>query len=234
MIELIHGDCLRALETVRSDSVDLVLTDPPYNISRPNNFGSMGRAGIHFGQWDVGADLFSYLDGCFRVIRPGGALVVFNGWRNLGAISAHAEGVGFVVKDLLRLVKRNPMPRNRDRRYVTDYELALWFVVPGAKWTFNRQDASYQRPRFVHSIDKGLHPTQKSLGLMRELVRIHSNKGDVVLDPFMGSGTAGVAAVQLGRKFVGVEIDDVFFKTATGRIGADPAAAGLTVVGGLE
>ena len=217
-VDLRMGDCLKLMGGLAEGSVDLVLTDPPYNISRANGFASMGRAGIDFGAWDVGADLFSYLEGCFRLLGADGSLVVFNDWRNLGAIAEHAEALGFVTKDMIRLEKRNPMPRNRDRRYVTDFEVALWFTMPKAKWTFNRQDEGYQRPKFVKSIDKGLHPTQKSLGLMEDLLRIHSNAGDVVFDPFMGSGTTGVACVNLGRDFVGVELDEGYFAVAYNRI----------------
>ena len=110
------------------------------------------------------------------------------------------------------------MPRNRDRRYVTDYECAVWFTKKKAKWTFNRQDLTYQRPEFVCSVDKGLHPTQKSLKLMQELILIHSNEGDVVLDCFMGSCTTGVAAKNLNRDFIGIEMDEGYFKVAQERI----------------
>jgi hypothetical protein len=125
---------------------------------------------------------------------------------------------GFVAKEMLRLKKTNPMPRNRDRRYVTDYECAIWFTKENAKWVFNRQDEKYQRPEFIHSIDKGLHPTQKSLKLMQELVKIHSNEGQTVLDCFMGSGTTGVACVNLNRKFIGIEKDEGYFKVSQERI----------------
>ncbi|MDC0600089.1 site-specific DNA-methyltransferase [Flavobacteriales bacterium] len=208
------------MKEIESGSVDMVLTDPPYNIARDNNFNTMGRAGIDFGEWDKGADLFSYIDDCFRVLDKNGSFVVFNDWANLGDISRYAENLGFVVKDMLRLEKTNPMPRNRDRRYITDYECAIWFTMPKAKWIFNRQDEKYQRPKFVHSIDKGLHPTQKSLSLMTEILKIHTNENQVVLDPFMGSGTTGVACKNLSRKFIGIELGEGYFKIAQDRISA--------------
>lgn len=119
---------------------------------------------------------------------------------------------------MLRLEKTNPMPRNRDRRYITDYECAIWFTMPKAKWIFNRQDPNYQRPKFVHSVQSGLHPTQKNLQLMEELVKIHSNEGNTILDPFMGSGTTGVACQNLSRKFIGIELDPDYFDVAVNRI----------------
>jgi len=218
MIKLMQGDCLEKMKEIESGSVDMILTDPPYNIARDNNFHTMGRAGIDFGEWDKGADIFSYIDECYRVLNRNGSFIVFNAWRNLGDIAKYAEAIGFVTKDMLRLEKTNPMPRNRDRRYITDYECAIWFVMPKAKWVFNRQDEKYQRPKFVHSIDKGFHPTQKSLALMCDLIKIHTNIEDVILDPFMGSGTTGVAAKNLNRDFIGIELDEKYFEIAKQRI----------------
>ena len=218
MIDLRLGDCLEVMQTIPNHSIDLVLTDPPYNIARKNNFATMGRAGIDFGEWDKGFDLFSYIDEVSRALKKDGSFIVFNAWRNLGPIADYAESKGFETKDMIRLEKSNPMPRNRDRRYITDYECAIWFVKEKSKWTFNRQDEKYQRPKFVVSIETGFHPTQKSLFLMESLVKIHSNQGDTILDPFMGSGTTGLACKKLDRKFIGIEKELNYFEIAKKRI----------------
>jgi len=217
-IWLMFGDCLERMKEILDGSVDLVLTDPPYNIARENNFHTMGRAGIDFGEWDKGADIFTYIHEVSRVLNGNGSFVVFNDWKNLGDIVKFAESCGFETKDMLRLEKSNPMPRNRDRRYITDFECAIWFTKKGAKWVFNRQDEKYQRPKFVHSIDKGLHPTQKSLKLMEDIVKIHTNQNQLILDCFMGSGTTGVACKNLNRKFIGIEMDASYFGIAKDRI----------------
>lgn len=209
-IELRKGDCLELMKDIEDKSIDLVLTDPPYNIARKNNFKTMGRAGIDFGEWDKGFDLFSYIDEVVRVLNKNGSFVVFNDWKNLGDIARYGESKGLIVKDMIRLEKSNPMPRNRDRRYITDFECAIWFTMPKSKWTFNRQNDKYERPKFVGSIDSGLHPTQKNLKLMEWLLKIHSNEGDMILDCFAGSGTTGIACQNLNRNCIMMEKEEKY------------------------
>ena len=219
-IRLFNSDCLEVMDKLIEQGVKVgaVITDPPYNIAKDNNFHTMGRSGIDFGEWDKGFDLFSYIDKVYKILDKNGSFVVFNDWKNLGDISRYAESLGFVTKDMIRLEKTNPMPRNRDRRYITDFECAIWFTMPKAKWVFNRQSDTYERPKYVGSIEKGLHPTQKNLGLMEWLLKIHSNENDLILDPFMGSGTTGVACINTNRKFIGVELDEGYFDVAKERI----------------
>jgi site-specific DNA-methyltransferase (adenine-specific) len=216
--ETIKGDCLQIMSEFPKSFADLVLTDPPYNISRTNNFNTMGRSGIDFGEWDKNADIFSYIKLAFQVLKDNGSFIVFNAWKNLGDIVKVAEDVGFVTKDMIRLRKTNPMPRNRDRRYITDYECGIWFTMPKGGWTFNRQDANYQRPEFVCSIDKGLHPNQKPLKAIEDLIKIHSNENDLILDCFAGSGTVGIAARKLNRQFILIERDDYYFDVMSKRL----------------
>jgi site-specific DNA-methyltransferase (adenine-specific)/modification methylase len=222
-INLMQGDCLELMKGIPDNSVDLILTDPPYNIARKNNFHTMGRSGIDFGEWDKGFDQFSWLEEIPRILDKNGSVVIFNDWKNVGAIALHCEGLGLAIKDLLRWEKSNPMPRNRDRRYITDFECAIWLTNKNAKWQFHRLCETYQRPSFKHSVVSGtekLHPTQKPVGLLEELLQIHSSSGDVIFDPFMGSGSTGVACVNTGRRFIGMELDQKYFDIAANRIAA--------------
>lgn len=222
MIELYNGDCIEEVKKVKDGSVNLVLTDPPYNIARKNNFHTMGRAGIDFGDWDKGFDLFSYITEIPRVLHKDGSVIIFNDWKNIGEIARCCEDNGLVIKDMIRWEKSNPMPRNKDRRYITDYEVAVWCTNAKAKWTFNRQSGVYDRPVYRGSLtpssEKVGHTTQKPEYLMRKLLTVHSNEGDLVLDMFMGSGTTGVACKKLNRRFIGIELDNTYFNSAKNRI----------------
>ena len=222
MEKIIYGDCLTEMKQIESGSVDLILTDPPYNIARKNNFHTMGRAGIDFGEWDKGFDLFSYIDEIPRILSKNGSVIIFNDWKNVGEIARYCESVGLEIKDMLRWVKSNPMPRNRDRRYITDYETAIWCVNKNAKWIFNRQDEAYQRPEFKGSLtpksEKTEHTTQKPLWLMKDILKIHSNEGDTVLDMFAGSGTTGIACMEMNRNFIMIEKDENYFSIIKKRV----------------
>lgn len=126
------------------------------------------------------------------------------------------------IKDIIRWKKSNPMPRNTNRRYVTDYEFAIWATMKGSKWTFNKpNDKPYLRPEFETSIPISkyrIHPTQKSETLIEEIIKVHSNPNDIIFDPFSGSGQISVSSYKLGRKFIGVEIDEKYYNASIQRI----------------
>lgn len=210
------------MKLIPDGSVDAIITDPPYNIAKDSNFTSMGRAGIDFGDWDKGFDLFSYIDMLPRICSKNANVLIFNDWKNLGQIARYAESKGFNIKDMVRWEKSNPMPRNRDRRFIVDYEVAVWLTMPKAKWVFNRQAENYDRPLFRGSLvgqsEKTEHTTQKPVWLMEQILLTLTNPGQVIFDPFMGSGSTGVAAVNTGRRFIGIEMDDKYFEIAEQRI----------------
>ncbi len=224
--KLYHGDCLEVMNELLNLGVtfDSVITDPPYNISRENNFKTMGRAGIDFGEWDKDFDLTSWIKSCEPLLKKGGNIVIFNDWKNMSYIVNALEINGFEIKDLIRWKKTNPMPRNRDRRFITDYEVAVWAVKKGGKWTFNRLSDTYERPEIVCGITSkrekvnGGHPTQKPIEVMEWIIHRLSNEGDLILDPFMGIGSTGVACMNTNRKFIGIELDEKYFDISKERI----------------
>ena len=227
MIKLYNDDCIKKFATMPRNKVDAIITDPPYNISRDNNFKTMNRAGIDFGEWDKDFDLVDWIKYCKPVLKKGGNIVIFNSWKNMSYIVDELERNNFEVKDLIRWKKTNPMPRNRDRRFITDYEVAVWAVKKGGKWTFNRLLETYERPEIVcgvtskkEKIDGG-HPTQKPVEVMEWLIKRLSNENDIILDPFMGSGSTGVACKNTNRKFIGIELDKDYYNMAMKRLGDD-------------
>ena len=223
MIKLIQGDYSNEIKNIPNESIDLILTDIPYVISKENNITTMkkgGRTGIDFGEWDKKFDInnLSYL---VPKIKRGGSLLTFCSIEQCGELIKILNNLEY--KDKIIWQKTNPMPRNRDRRYITDFENGMWFVRNGDKWTFNRQNNNYDRCIMTYPIVTGkrLHPTQKNVELIKELVLRHSNEGDLVLDPFMGSGTTGVACKNLNRDFIGIELDENYFNIAKERIEND-------------
>ncbi len=228
MFKIYNGDAYKILDDLIKESikVDHVITDPPYNISKENNFATMNsaeRVGVDFGEWDKGFDLTSWIPKAASILNPGGSFIVFNSYRNLTPIINEMEKCGLVVKDVIKWIKDNPMPRNISRRYVQDTEFAIWAVSPKGKWVFNvPETAKYLRAEFHTSTVSGRervgHPTQKSLKLMSQLISIHTNEGDTVLDPFMGSGTTGVAALELKRSFIGIELDKKYYDLSNERL----------------
>ena len=222
--KLYQGDCLEVMDKLIEEGVkvDAIITDPPYMIARKNNFHTMGRKGIDFGEWDKDVDLFSWLDRIPKLLSKNGSVVIFNDWKNLGDIARYCESLGLEIKDLLRWEKTNPIPRNRDRRYITDYECAIWLVNKKSKWVFNRLDGKYQRPKFEYPVvsgnEKTIHTTQKPVKLMEEIIRVHTKKDNTILDCFMGSGSTGVACMNTNRKFIGIELDENYFNIAKQRI----------------
>ncbi len=206
--------------------VNHIITDPPYNISKDNNFSTMGqspRKGIDFGQWDKGFDLCGWIKDFSSILDKDGSIIIFCSYLYISTIINELENNEVEVKDILIWKKSNPMPRNVERRYVQDMEFAIWGVKKNAKWTFNKpKDKPYLRSIFETSIvsgnEKNGHPTQKSLKLMEEIIKIHTNSNDIILDPFMGSGSTGEAALRLNRRFIGVENDIRYYNLSVKRL----------------
>jgi len=222
-INLIHNvNCISLINKMIKENikVDLILTDPPYNISRKNNFQTINRNGIDFGKWDTNFNQTAWLKNINKIVSDNGSIIIFNDWKNLGLISKKLSDQGFDIKDILRWVKPAPMPRNTSRRYVSDCEFAIWATKRKAKWTFNKIKEPYLKPEFnfSHPGIGRIHPTQKPIKLIEEILKIHSNEGDIIFDPFSGSGTISLAANNLNRFYYASEINKNYCELSNKRI----------------
>ena len=229
-IAIYHGDCLDVLPGLESESVDLIMTDPPYNVSarrlRDNSPVKrvLRKDGTHreivrdFGSWDHGWDPAPFLEHARRLLRDGGALVAFTSEYLLAPYLAS----GLDHRSLLYWNKTNPVPNFR-KQIVHAVEMAAWQTKGGA-WTFN---AGGYRPNIcrgpimrggLRTDEKRWHPTQKPEWLIRKWIQLFSNEGDLILDPFAGSGTTLRAAKDLGRRAIGIELDEEYCRIAAERM----------------
>ena len=228
-MKLYNADCLEVFKTIPDNSVDLLLTDPPYNVSRPDDiFTSMMwacRQGMTFGDWDKNFDVIGWIEPASKTLKENANVVIFNSWENLSVIKEECERNHISVKRCLVLNKANPAPFNRDRMFVNDVEFALWGVYNSkdkpTKWVFNRENPVEKCVINTTVQSSKLHPTMKDLKVIGKLVRLLSLPGGVVLDPFLGSGTTGVACQHLGREFIGIEIDEKYYNIAKERINGE-------------
>lgn len=225
-ITIKQGDCLELIQEIPDESIDLLLTDIPFNISRRNNFKTMkdrkGRNGIDFGVWDKD---FSEMDlkAFVPKLKKGSSIVVFHSFEQYAALKTALQEQGLESKDRMVWKKTNPMPRNRDRRYISNIEMISWYVKKGAKWKFHRQCDNYDGCVLEYPSESGggytrYHPCQKNVKMLEELIKRHSNENDVVFDPYMGSGSTGIACINTGRNFIGYELDTGYFDTAKERL----------------
>ena len=232
--QLIHGDCLDAMRDLKDDSIDLILTDPPYNLGkfmknrnagimrlRENYFGSAGWDELDTGQWCELMDMF--FDVSAKVLKKRGALLMFMAAIKVETVLEIASRHGFYYKTTGIWHKTNPMPRNMNLHFINSCESWMYFINDGKTGTFNNNGKAMhdfiETPVSPKSERQdGTHPTQKPLALIRPFVSTLTNPDDVVLDPFMGSGSTGVACAEMKRRFIGVEINDKYFDIAKTRI----------------
>jgi modification methylase len=255
---IVHGDCLAALARLPAASVDLVFADPPYNLQlsgelrRPDNSRVDGVEEA----WDkftgfAEYDRFSHdwLTACRRLLKPSGALWVIGSYHNIFRLGAAVQDLGFWILNDIVWRKTNPMPNFRGRRFTNAHETLLWCAHSrDARYTFNYEamkalnDELQMRsdwliplcggPERLRDGDgKKAHPTQKPEALLHRVLLASTRPGDVVLDPFFGTGTTGAVAKRLGRRFIGVERDAAYVALARRRIAAvRPAPADLVTL----
>lgn len=231
---LINGDCLQAMQAMDGASVDLILTDPPYNLGlfmkdratnlkamRDNYFGAAGWDNYGYDEWNSSID--SFFKESARLMKKGGSMIVFMAVIKVESIIELAEKHGFYYKTTGTWHKTNPMPRNMNLHFVNSTESWIYFTYGARVGTFNNNGKALHDFRETSVTPKseriyGKHPTQKPLALMDFFVETLSNPGDLILDPFMGSGTSGVSAVRNGRRFTGVELDEGYYEIAMKRM----------------
>ena len=224
-----NTDSLSLMATIQKKSVDLILTDPPYIISHETGFKSV-KEGVQrfavdteYGDWDKEEnfsmdDLEDSVKEYYRILKDGGTCIIFCDIWKLTLVKDMMEKHKFKQIRLIDWIKTNPVPLNSKRNYLTNCREVALLGVKKSKPTFNSEydNGLYQYPICQ---DAGrFHSTQKPLAFMEELVRKHSNAGDVVVDTFAGSGTTLLAAKNLGRIYVGCELDEDYFDKAEERL----------------
>ncbi len=227
-VSLQRESCFDFLDTIKDCSVDLVLIDPPYEVSRDTNFASGEATGrdtdrfcvsMDFGDWDAG---FSGLDAvikeCYRVLKKSGTLICFYDLWKITTLKEYFDRAGFNQIRYIEWVKTNPVPLNSRTNYLTNGREIALTGVKGGKPTFHSE---YDNGIYSYPIcqDKGrFHPTQKPVALIEDLIRKHSNEGDLVLDCFAGSASTAIAAYNLNRDFIGCEISGEYYDLAIRRL----------------
>ncbi|WP_374414335.1 site-specific DNA-methyltransferase [Novosphingobium colocasiae] len=241
---IIPGDCVAAMRTIPDASVDMVFADPPYNLqlggdlSRPD--GSHVDAVTD--EWDKFASFATYdaftrdwLAEARRVLKPEGSIWVIGSYHNIFRVGAIMQDMGFWLLNDIVWRKANPMPNFKGTRFTNAHETLIWASMgEKAKYTFNYRamktlnDELQMRSDWVLPICGGperlrkdghkVHPTQKPEALLYRVMLATTNKGDVVLDPFFGTGTTGAVAKRLGRDWIGCERESVYREAALERI----------------
>lgn len=223
-IDLRNMNCFDYLNTISDNSVDLVLIDPPYEVSRETNFQSgeatgkdtdRFRVSMDFGDWDnnfTGLDIV--IKECYRILKKGGTMICFYDLWKITTLKDYFDKAKFKQIRFIEWIKTNPVPINSKTNYLTNAREIAITAVKGGKPIFHSEyDNGVYRYPICH--DKGrFHPTQKPLALIEDLIVKHSKVGDIVLDCFSGSGTTAVAAYNQERNFLGCELSkDYYDKT---------------------
>jgi modification methylase len=242
--QILDGDCIAAMRSLPDDSVDMVFADPPYNLqlggdlSRPDG-SHVDAVTDHWDKFDSFAtyDAFTraWLKEARRVLKPTGSLWVIGSYHNIFRVGAILQDTGFWILNDIVWRKANPMPNFKGTRFTNAHETLIWASMgEKAKYTFNYtamktlNDELQMRSDWVLPICGGperlrkdghkVHPTQKPEALLYRVMLATTQKGDVVLDPFFGTGTTGAVAKRLGREWIGCERESGYREAALERI----------------
>lgn len=218
-------DCLDGMRQLEAGSIDLVLTDPPYNL---DNDGVMFHCGLKqdadVARWDH-VENQPWLDEALRVIKPTGTLMVFGSHHNIFEIGYLLQARGAKILNTIVMVKTNGFSVTR-RQLFERTQYVIWASLSGAGWHYDFEVARKlngdREPDNVWICDPPrtgrLHPTQKPLDVIERLLLLASGPGDLILDPFMGSGTTALACARHGRRFIGFEKDPHYAAVANARL----------------
>ena len=235
--QIIAGDCIAGMNALPAESVDLVFADPPYNLqlggdlSRPDNSRVDGVT-EDWDQFDTfdAYDLFTHdwLKAARRILKPDGAIWVIGSYHNIFRVGAILQDQRFWIQNDVIWRKSNPMPNFRGTRFTNAHETLIWATKSeDSRPTFHydamkmMNDGVQMRSDWTLPICTGLerlktsngkkaHPTQKPESLLHRVILSTSNPGDVIVDPFFGTGTTGAVARKLGRHFIGFEMEDSY------------------------
>ena len=250
---VLRGDCIEVLKGLPDASVDMVFADPPYNLQlggdllRPDN-SLVDAVDDDWDKFDSFAayDAFTraWLTECRRVLKPEGSIWVIGSYHNVFRLGSAIQDLGFWVLNDIIWRKSNPMPNFKGTRFTNAHETLIWAARSREqkRYTFNydalkafnedtqmRSDWTFAlctgEERIKDADGKKAHPTQKPEALLHRVLLAATRPGDVVLDPFFGTGTTGAAAKRLGRHFIGIERDEGYAKVAEKRIKAVIPAA---------
>ncbi|MDU8928083.1 site-specific DNA-methyltransferase [Alisedimentitalea sp. MJ-SS2] len=242
---ILDGDCIEAMNALPANSIDLIFADPPYNLQlkgdlhRPDN-SKVDAVDDHWDQFDSFKvyDRFTHewLKAARRLLKPNGALWVIGSYHNVFRMGTELQNQGFWILNDVVWRKSNPMPNFRGKRFTNAHETLIWCSKSeGAKYTFNYEalkalnEGIQMRSDWVIPICNGgerlkdengdkAHPTQKPEALLHRILVGTTNPGDVILDPFFGTGTTGAVAKMLGRDFIGIEREEAYRKVAKKRL----------------
>ena len=261
---IIKGDCVSALEALPSQSVDAIFADPPYNLQLGGSLHRPDQSLVDAvdNDWDQFASFEAYdaftrawLLACRRVLKPNGTIWVIGSYHNIYRVGSILQDMNFWMLNDIVWRKTNPMPNFKGRRFQNAHETMIWASrdAKAKSYTFNYEalkasnDDVQMRSDWLFPICSGherlkgddgkkVHPTQKPEALLARIIMASTKPGDVVLDPFFGSGTTGAVAKRLGRHFVGIEREQDYIDAASARIAAvEPLGkAELTVMTGKK
>lgn len=220
MYALHHGDCLEVMKDIPDGSVDLVIADPPYTMTKQGkscrpNYMQISSDGNLFEGSIVGPEF--WMAECFRALKDGTHFYTFCNTNDLRSYLNASAAVGFDFHGIISMIKDTKMP---NRWYLKYTEPVLFFRKGRAKPINDMTSRDYQFVTMPKQKNGKLHITQKPLEFIERLVSNSSLECGVVLDPFMGSGTTGVACMSTNRRFIGIEKDDKYFEVAKKRLEA--------------